>query len=83
VPDGVSVSANDTKLEANDGKYTTTINAATTIALTATTNGIEEIGVDNNAETIIYNLQGIRINSQIENLPAGFYIVNGKKIIIK
>ena len=29
----------------------------------------------------IYNLQGVRMNS--ENLPAGLYIVNGKKVVIK
>lgn len=32
-------------------------------------------------ETVVYNLYGQRINA--ENLPAGIYIINGKKTIIK
>lgn len=41
--------------------------------------GIDTISDDTTGETVIYNLQGIRVNS-IENLPAGVYIVNGKKV---
>lgn len=33
-------------------------------------------------ETIIFNLQGIRIAGPVENLPAGIYIINGKKVMI-
>jgi len=33
------------------------------------------------SETTVYNLQGVRVEA--EELPAGIYIVNGKKLIIK
>ena len=36
---------------------------------------------DNNA-TQIYNLQGKRVNANQRHLPAGFYIVNGKKVYL-
>lgn len=31
----------------------------------------------------IYNIQGIRINKTAEELPAGLYIINGKKVLVK
>ena len=34
-------------------------------------------------ETVIYNLQGIRINAPVESLPHGIYIINGKKTLVK
>jgi hypothetical protein len=37
--------------------------------------------VNTTANTGIYNLQGVRMNG--ENLPAGLYIINGKKVVIK
>ena len=34
-----------------------------------------------NADTAIYNLNGIRMTQTLRNLPKGVYIVNGKKVI--
>lgn len=34
-----------------------------------------------NGETAVYNLHGVRVDA--ENLPAGIYIVNGKKVVVK
>lgn len=31
----------------------------------------------------IYNLQGMRINLPVHALPAGFYIINGEKVLIR
>ena len=31
----------------------------------------------------VYNLQGIRVASSLENLPAGVYITGGKKVLVK
>lgn len=42
---------------------------------------VEEIAVE--GEKSIYNLQGIRINRDADNLPAGLYIINGKKVLVK
>ncbi|WP_249113056.1 ribosomal protein L7/L12 [Prevotella nigrescens] len=44
--------------------------------------GINFQNADTAAQTI-YNLQGIRLNTKLENLPAGVYIVNGKKVLKK
>ena len=40
--------------------------------------GISTIGVDADKASEVYNLQGIKVNGQ--DLPAGIYIVNGKKV---
>ena len=50
------------------------------------TSGIDKIETNNPIDTSkgIYNLQGIRMQaSKLEDLPAGLYIVNGKKIVVK
>lgn len=47
------------------------------------TTGIEIVDTDSSdAPVVIYNLQGIRM-SDIDNLPAGIYIINGKKVAVK
>ena len=40
--------------------------------------GISTIGVDADKASEVYNLQGIKVSGK--DLPAGFYIVNGKKV---
>lgn len=38
--------------------------------------------VKENTEREIYNLQGVKINGKdVENLPSGIYIINGKKVV--
>ncbi|WP_232527410.1 ribosomal protein bL12 [Prevotella intermedia] len=44
--------------------------------------GINTQTVDTAAKAI-YTLQGVRLNTKFENLPAGVYIVNGKKVLKK
>ena len=48
------------------------------------TSGIKTIDSDNHDETI-YNLQGIKIGTRndINQLPRGLYLMNGKKFIVK
>lgn len=41
---------------------------------------VEYVGVD--GEYVIYNLQGVRLQGPVEELPSGIYIVNGKKIVL-
>jgi hypothetical protein len=65
--------------------YTFTVNADTSVKV-STTNGVSNISVDGNASSEVYNLQGIRVARSAENLnslPAGLYIVNGKKVVVK
>jgi hypothetical protein len=81
----ILVKVNDEKVEAVDGVYTFTVNADTSVKV-STTNGVSNISVDGNASSEVYNLQGIRVARSAENLnslPAGLYIVNGKKVVVK
>lgn len=51
--------------------------------LTITTTGVEMIGIDTELNNV-YTLQGVKINaSKVSQLPAGLYIINGKKVIVK
>lgn len=46
-----------------------------------TTTGIGGLGLMENGETRVYNISGQYIGKDINALPSGMYIVNGKKII--
>lgn len=76
--DGNAVTPNE------NGVYSVIVSANTVINITETTN-IENISADK-ANNNVYNMQGILVvknatTEAINNLPAGLYIVNGKKII--
>lgn len=59
-------------------------NPATEVALVLKTpDGISDIELDDNAPKAIYNLQGIKVSGDRNNLPAGFYIIDGKKVYVK
>lgn len=45
--------------------------------------GIDSILNDAAAQEGVYNFQGIRVANSLEGLPAGLYIVKGKKISVK
>lgn len=67
-----------------DNHYSFILNAKSSVKVVAkqSTSGISDIigGEDGSVE--IYNLQGIRIFKTINELPEGFYIINGKKVRI-
>ena len=44
--------------------------------------GIQNIIMNSDVEKGIYSISGVRVNS-MKNLPAGLYIINGKKYIVK
>lgn len=44
---------------------------------------ISEINVDSNRVKGIYNMMGVKMQGDINTLPAGIYIVDGKKVIVK
>ncbi|MDE6287910.1 MAG: hypothetical protein K2M00_03890 [Muribaculaceae bacterium] len=44
-------------------------------------NGINDICIDRDSEDIIYDLNGNRVAEK--PLPAGIYIINGRKTVIK
>lgn len=48
------------------------------------TTAVDRVAVDHiagNAE--VYNLQGQRVASSVDNLPKGIYIINGRKVMVK
>ncbi len=79
----VNVAGNTISADEN-GVYTVVIAADTEIAISEKS-GIENITLGNSANNV-YNMQGILVAKnanaeQIKALPAGIYIVNGKKVI--
>jgi hypothetical protein len=87
----VKVTVNDKDLEADDeGYYNITINEDSKIVISAlATTGVNSIIANSvKGNNTVYNLQGVAIirnasAEQIANLPAGLYIVNGKKFVQK
>lgn len=58
--------------------------APLTLEYTVKTAGIESVAVDaENGSGAVYNMQGIRVADSLENLPAGLYIQDGHKILVK
>ena len=50
------------------------------------TSGIESIAVDGNALSPVYSVNGVKVRDageSLEGLPAGLYITDGKKVIVK
>ena len=43
---------------------------------------IDQIIISNNADNKVYSISGVRMNG-VKNLPAGLYIINGKKYLVK
>lgn len=56
-----------------------------TLKINTGMSGVEEIEdiTDTASESLIYNLQGVAVGTDLNTLPAGLYIRNGKKIIKK
>lgn len=44
--------------------------------------GLNEL-IEQGTENVIFSIQGIRINNSADHLPAGLYIINGKKVAVK
>ncbi len=69
-----------------DGAYTVWIGTDKDYYCTVTSHtptSVESIFGDEVIETAIFNLQGIKVADTTENLPAGVYIVAGKKVLVK
>lgn len=76
------VSVDGTAIDpAADGSYTFTASAAHAVKINAQSS-ILSVGSDN-APAKVYNLQGIRVASDLNALPAGIYIINGVKTYVK
>lgn len=59
-------------------------NNAQGFALLPTITGIDAVSADNHAPSAIFTLDGRKLQDKsVEELPAGAYIVNGNKVIVK
>jgi hypothetical protein len=47
------------------------------------TDGVNSIKVEIVKDNAIYNLNGVKMNVEASKLPAGIYIVNGRKVVLK
>ena len=54
---------------------------AFSISIEGATTGINQTTTANSTSKAIYNLQGIRMNGDLNGLSKGVYIINGKKVI--
>ncbi|MDE5555329.1 MAG: hypothetical protein K2J10_09140, partial [Muribaculaceae bacterium] len=84
----LTVTVGEENVEAVDGVYTFETEGDTTVKVSKATSGIENIICGENGTADVYNLQGIRVARQakaadVNALPAGIYVVNGQKVIVK
>lgn len=82
--EAVAVTVNDVALTETEEKgFEFTIAGPTTVKITkGTQNGINSVNAEADAVRI-FNLQGIYVGTSLESLPAGIYIRNGKKLLVK
>ena len=71
---------------AEDGTYKVTVSENTALTLSSTSlTGIEEVTANDAADkNAVYNLQGVKVANRadaLRNLPAGVYVVGGKKVM--
>lgn len=80
----ITVKTGDENVTANkDGVYVVTVEQPATITVSNDdVSGISEISTEK-AATTVYNMQGIRMSGDIRQLPAGIYVINGKKVVKK
>lgn len=81
----IGVKANGKDVVAGeDGAFTVTVNAKTTISVSLPGGtGVDGIEAAETAGRGVYNLRGVRVadKTDLKRLPAGVYIVGGKKIV--
>lgn len=84
--DKLEVKVDGEAIEKNaDGIYSFAATADHTVSITDSASGVENVNVAADAaDGPVYNLQGIKVldsAADFNELPAGIYIVNGKKVV--
>lgn len=85
IPDGapIEVEVNGVKVPAVDGKHTFVANENSRVEIGAPgTVGVAGVEAAS-ANAPVFNLQGVKVANSLESLPAGIYIVSGKKVVKK
>jgi hypothetical protein len=81
--DGYNVYLNGEQVEVNEDAYSFNVSGDTVVKVElSSVNGVSSVSADSSLSSI-YNLQGIKVGTDRNYLPAGIYILNGKKIAIK
>lgn len=89
VPDGAGVSVDGTQLEAGeDGKFSFTTSSVHRVSVSNTSSILNLDGDKAGEDVTVYNLQGIKVidkapRTELDRLPAGIYIVNGVKTVVR
>lgn len=78
------VEANGVRMEANEeGIHTLTVTEPVTLTIKRDLSSLS-VATGNSSETpTVYNLQGMRMDSNLKSLPKGIYIINGQKTSIR
>lgn len=77
----LTVIVNDANIQPVDGVYTFAVNSPTKVSVKISeTVGVENVSVADDADAVIYNLQGVRLDTTADRLPSGIYIINGRKV---
>lgn len=81
----IKVKVNGEAIDATDGVYSFVVEDNTSVTITdAKMSGVDSIVADDDVTVKgVYNLQGIRLDASAENLPAGLYIIDGKKVVVR
>lgn len=83
----LDVKVDGTKIEKDEaGVYSFKATADHSVSISNGSSGVENVEVETVADGPVYNLQGIKVlntSTNMNELPAGIYIVNGKKVIIR
>jgi hypothetical protein len=80
---GYDLYVNDEKVEVEEDAYSFNVAADTVVKVDlATKSGVSAVSAESSLNNI-YNLQGIKVGTSRNQLPAGIYIINGKKVAVK
>lgn len=77
----ITVKAGETELTAEEGVYTYDVNDNTTFTISELGTGIDTINGAQANQRKVYTIQGVRVSGT--KLPAGIYVIDGKKTVIK
>lgn len=81
-----SVKVNRESLASDNGQFEFLTSGDTNVEIAKKNSGVENVTVSSKASGAVYNLQGIKVADsadQIDNLPAGIYVTDGKKVSVK
>lgn len=85
-----SIQVSESSFKITPGDYKITVNLkGMTVSVAKAITGVDGIDTDSEAVVSVYNMQGVQLRSGVaagtatEGLPAGLYIVGGRKVIVK